>query len=378
MRDCAGCRRYPLGESGLRGANMVEEAGDPLEETLRSEALLDAVCRLPGELLSTYARLWEFETWLRMMVYVELRAGYGDDWEKHHPNEGKTGGAQSQDERLSHMPTLERLPTSYMQLRSILRTVSDEWSLFHMYLPPQEIWAAKVEEVLQVRHRIAHFRRGHLHDADRVAQLLRDLGPGFWRFCLSYNDANWWSSEDDAVIREVTSDETAYDKVQLHLRRSSRPWSRATESFDESPGGLYDVVIHASRDWRFGYESFLSGTVGVHGRVCLIHVDDAHRFVRVTVPAVIGVSAVVDTLGVCRRAAENAVTPWSGSSSLAQNLGGKLEALQEAPMPLRAWQEPWVDELAEPYGEFILGPMHMLSFMDSNHTRGRPGSFFAV
>lgn len=47
-------------------------------------------------------------------------------------------------------------------------------------------------------------------------------------------------------------------------------------------------------------------------------------------------------------------------------------------MLLRAWQEPWVDELAEPYGEFILGPMHMLSFMGSDHVRGRPGSFFGV
>ena len=81
---------------------MTEEASDPLEEILRSEALVDAACRLPGELLSTYARLWEFETWLRMMVYVELRARYGDDWKDHLPNEGNTGGAQSQDERFPH------------------------------------------------------------------------------------------------------------------------------------------------------------------------------------------------------------------------------------------------------------------------------------
>lgn len=347
---------------------MTEEASDPFEEILRSEALQDAACRLPGELLSTYARLWEFETWLRMMVYVELCARYGDDWENHLPNEGNTGGAQSQDERLSHMPTLERLATSYMQLRGILSTVSDEWSLFSPYLPPREIWAAKVEEVLQVRHRIAHFRRGHRHDAGRVAQLLRDLDPGFWRFCLSYNDADWWSSEDDAVIGEVMSHETDYDKVELHLRWSIRPWSRRTESFEGSPGGIYDAVIHATPDWQFGYQSFLAGTVGVHGRLCLIHLDDAHRFVRVTVPSVIGASAVADTLAICKRAAENAVRPWSG----------KLVTPREAPMPLRAWQAEWVDELAEPYGEFILGPMHMLSFMDSSHIRGRPGSFFAV
>ena len=67
---------------------MAEEASDPFDDILRSEALADAACRLPGELLSTYARLWEFETWLRMMVYVELRACYGDNWEKHLPKEG--------------------------------------------------------------------------------------------------------------------------------------------------------------------------------------------------------------------------------------------------------------------------------------------------
>lgn len=346
----------------------MTEASDPLEEIVRSEAIADAACRLPGERLSMYARLWEFETWLRTMVYVELRARYGDDWKDHLPNEGNTGRAQSQDEMLSHMPTLECLPTSYMQLGGILSIVVDEWSLFSPYLPPQEIWAAKVKEVLQVRHRIAHFRRGHQHDADRLAQLLRDLDPGFWRFCLSYNDADRWSSEDDAVTREVATHETAHDKVRLHLARSTRPWSRRAASFEGSPGGLYDAEIHATRDWQFGYESFLARTVGVHGRMCLIHLDDAHSSVRVTVPSVIGVSAVADTLGVCKRAAENAVKRRSGEP----------ETPGESTMPLRAWQEDWVEELAAPYGEFILGPWHMLSFMDSSHIRGRPGSFFAV
>ena len=365
-----------VGGLGLGEGNMAEDASDPVEQMLRSEALLDAACRLPGELLSTYARIWEFETWLRMMVYVELRARYGDDWEKHLANKENIGRFQGQDKRLSHMPTLERLPTSYAQLRHILSTVSNEWNLFSPYLPPEKIWTAKVEEVLQVRHRIAHFRRGHRHDTDRVAQLLRDLDPGFWQFCISYNDADWWSSEDDPVVRELAGDGKAYDKVQLHLRRSARPWSRATESFAGSPGGFYDAVIHASRDWQFAYESFLASTVGVHGRVCLMHVDDSRRSVRVTVPAVIGVAGVADVVGVCMRAAEETVTPWSGPSSLAHSPEGKPETLQE--VPLRAWQEQWVHELAEPYGEFILGPMHMLSFMDSNHIRGRLGSFFAV
>ena len=85
-----------------------------------------------------------------------------------------------------------------------------------------------------------------------------------------------------------------------------------------------------------------------------------------------------EILRVCKRAAENAVRPWSAPSSLTQHLEDKLETLREAPVPLRAWQEDWVEELAAPYGEFILGPWHMLSFMHSSHIRGRPGSFFAV
>lgn len=38
------------------------------------------VRELPGRVLDTYARLWQLETWLRRMVYVELRALKGDDW----------------------------------------------------------------------------------------------------------------------------------------------------------------------------------------------------------------------------------------------------------------------------------------------------------
>ena len=37
---------------------------------------------LPRERLWTYALLWNFEIWLRTMVYVELRAGYGDAWKR--------------------------------------------------------------------------------------------------------------------------------------------------------------------------------------------------------------------------------------------------------------------------------------------------------
>jgi len=142
---------------------------------------------LPERVLHTYSRLWQLETWLRRLVYIELRALAGDEWRL------KIRGADSPweaDKRLTHMPTTESDPLSYVQFSELRRITSDDWRLFEPFLPPKSIWEVKLEEISQIRHRIAHFRRGHHDDLQRVIQLLRDLYPGFWRFCTSYNDAH--------------------------------------------------------------------------------------------------------------------------------------------------------------------------------------------
>ena len=35
---------------------------------------------VPGEAIAFYGRWWQLETWLRDMVYVELRSRYGAGW----------------------------------------------------------------------------------------------------------------------------------------------------------------------------------------------------------------------------------------------------------------------------------------------------------
>ena len=149
------------------------------------DKLLDLADKLPPERLRTYARLWQFETWLRTMVYVEFRARYGDSWIS--PLNIRSDKPYENDKRLSHMPTRETLPISYMQLTDLLETISVNWCLFKTYLPPRDLWVAKLDEISQIRHRVAHFRFGHEDDLPRVKQLLRDLDKGFWRFCTSYN-----------------------------------------------------------------------------------------------------------------------------------------------------------------------------------------------
>jgi hypothetical protein len=37
-------------------------------------------CDVPALASAVHARWWQFETWLRSLVYVELRSAYGIDW----------------------------------------------------------------------------------------------------------------------------------------------------------------------------------------------------------------------------------------------------------------------------------------------------------
>ena len=97
-------------------------------ETPPRDLLSEMSDRVPPERLSAYSWLWQFETWLRTMVYVELRACYGDSWKTNLTNHGH--GAYRNDKKLTHMPTRESLPTSYMQLGDLLKTISSNRRLF--------------------------------------------------------------------------------------------------------------------------------------------------------------------------------------------------------------------------------------------------------
>ena len=70
------------------------------------------------------------------MVYIELRACYGDSWESQLL--GSHQGHYKGDRRFSHMPTRETTPTSYLQLSDLAGTISSNWRLFKPYLPPQK------------------------------------------------------------------------------------------------------------------------------------------------------------------------------------------------------------------------------------------------
>lgn len=87
----------------------------------------EQVPEVPVHVLNTYSRLWQLETWLRTMVYVELRALLGDDW--------ATGLSPSSisfqaDKSLSHMPTPEMNALSYAQLSKLTQLIASNWDCF--------------------------------------------------------------------------------------------------------------------------------------------------------------------------------------------------------------------------------------------------------
>lgn len=320
---------------------------------------------VPERALRLYARLWQFETWLRRMVYIELRAKLGDGWNTSF-NKNRPFDA---DKRLRHMPTPEMNALSYSQLSDLLATIEANWSCFESYFPPQELWKAKLQEISQIRHRVAHFRVGHADDYQRVLQFLRDIDKGFWRFCTSYNSrqpilpqsadpvTSHFLPLDPLPWAEVEANRWArvgfVDKskvVAVSVDTTSRPWAVHNLSPDGVPGHFYDVMLLAQDRRSFDLPRLLESTRHLHSHAAHLMLDGLAGTFRITLPSVLGASKVIAVLEEFHDLAHNAV----GRSA----------------NPLA----PDSDRLATDWPEYVLGPSDPLSFLDPD----MPCTFFGA
>jgi hypothetical protein len=332
---------------------------------------LPAVPELPRRVLATYARLWQLETWLRQITYVELRAAFGNNWQQHVV--GVPGASLTNDLRLTHMPTPEQNPISYITFGTLLKTVEDNWSLFEPYLPPQNLWKAKLEEVSQIRNRVAHFRRGHDDDLDRVLRMMRDIDQGFWKFCTSYNSGGpVLPPTKDPVTKRFNSfnqfpyvklgkrewamvgvaDPAAAFNVAINVLR--RPWrtNRATGRIAGQDGYLYDVTIVGRERRGFEYPRYLQDTERLHKNLVHICLDSFNSSVRVTIPAVLGTRLVNTTI--------QSLIDWVPNSLRRGHDSDDRSDENE--------------RLADQWPEYVLGPRNPLCFV----TADMPVSFFSV
>jgi hypothetical protein len=248
------------------------------------------------------------------MVYIELKAAFGTDWKQRVP---QPGGPLASDLRLTHMPTPEESPISYVTFGGLQEIIDSNWDLFAIYLPPQDLWGAKLVEVSQIRNRVAHFRLGNSDDLERVLRLMRDIDRGFWKFCTSYNrffsgatSFKGSCSQEVYVAQPVplckgrcqavghvgTADPTVAFNVAINVLR--RPWqaNRPTGRLSGYPGFLYDVAIAARDERSFDYAQFLEDAKRVHRELVHVCLNSSNSSVRLTIPAVLGTRAVNETI----------------------------------------------------------------------------------
>ena len=367
------------------GRGYQTEINRALRQHLQPDPLAEAAERLPSERFATYSRLWQFETWLRAMVYVELRARHGDAWHQYLqlPNSRPLENGK----KLSHMRTSDRLQTSFMQLSDLLKTVSSNWELFQPYLPPQRIWEARLLEVNQIRHRVAHFRPGHKNDLDRVEQLLKDTDKGFWTFCSSYNSDHFFlpPSKDEVLNAFLHLDPFPWTEVgERHWARVGiadphrplsvkidilrRDWlqSEPPEQIAGKHGYLYSVTIFPRRDRRIDHSRFLSFTLPIHSHICHVCLNHAPCSVRVTLPAVLAKTALIEIVERLVQAAQDALRPERVHRHFQANLQSGVDPTERERIS--------ADRLADEWPEYVIGPSNPLTFLCPD----MPCSFFGV
>lgn len=328
---------------------------------------LFGISELSPDVLTTYAHLWQFETWLRRLVYVQLRALDGAEWEAKIKAE-KAVGPKRNDKRMTHMPTPEDDVLSFIQLSELQRVITDHWSLFEAYLPPKTIWEAKLEEVVAIRHRIAHFRSLHQDDLPRVKQFLRDIDQGFWRFCTSYNNSHpvlpqmndpvvahflpfdlfaWSEIDDNQWARNGHADPSERFTMTVEILRM--PWATWSEPIAGQRGFLYDVSITARGARHYDYRRLLHWTKVQHPYAVHLCLGGGATNFRVTLPAILGAPQLIRIIEVFYECAQNCLQPGSDRPSATA-----LEAM------------------ANEFPEYVLGPQNPLTFLSPD----MPCTFF--
>ncbi|EJL93238.1 Swt1 family HEPN domain-containing protein [Pantoea sp. GM01] len=314
-----------------------------------------------------YARLWQFEKWLREMVYVELKSKKGRNWF----NLNKIKNTYETDKAFTHIPTTNNNPLSFITFPDLLKLIDKDWDLFSEYLPPQNIWKIKIDEIIHIRNRVAHFRNGHRDDVDRLLQLMKDIDKGFWRFCTDYNDIHpILPPERDAVANKyVHLDPFAYKEISdnqwarlgtaprglkyiLSVNSSRRRWSEKSAEIADTPGHIYDVIINLRDNWFFNYPKALKELDEFKDKLIHVCMDSLSKEIRVTIPAVIGTDEVCSIIDRMIEIAVNSLTLCHSTD----DARGKVQ------------------KISEDWPEHVLGPDNPLTYLGPD----MPCDFFNI
>ena len=321
--------------------------------------------------------MFQLETWLREMVYLELKAHFGCEWwtkADQALKRGKTRGIPGEkslkaDKKYPHMSTPENDPLWYLAFDSLLKIIFDRklWVRFEVYLTNKKLLRAKFDEIKPIRHRIAHFRSLHTRDLARLEALMSALDQGFWRFCTSYNRKFYFSSNfrKDPIHRHLTMQNI--DAQLFYSVRKSAKIRRGSMILPRK-GRVYDVIFPTHHRQRFlDYADILAATKSLHRNVVHIMLDGFQQILRVTFPAVEDPDILNQVIETFCDACGNyySLSPIYTSDK-------RLRSRRTGPRAEVDKRNALFEEIASEWPHYVLPPSHPFTFLGPD----MPCSFF--
>jgi Swt1-like HEPN len=225
------------------------------ERTMTDSLSKATAVGVPNSALEVYARWWQLETYLREVVYTELRCAYGRAWVEHL---GDGAPIRAERDRVNaYMASADADELlGYADVTALLRVIDAHWHLFEAILLPRTRWLGLCDELIAIRNRNAHCRRPHPDDRARLEQALRNLEPGAREFYRSYCRArpipknskdplarSWIGERHQAASRLIEHCRRKYG-TQFRLEYSLRPWGGRepdTNHLSMTPGLLWQA-----------------------------------------------------------------------------------------------------------------------------------------
>lgn len=241
---------------------MTTSEGDELRIQQAQRALHSAwKSHVPPEASALHARWWQLENWLRELVYVEMRAKYGEHWSRQLTPIAEKRASRDASEA-GYMPTADAHHLlAYLDLTPFLELIEQEWDILGHALLPERTWAGRMDELRVIRNRISHCRRPHPDDLGRVEQTLRDLEKGAFEAVAAFNRErspardlkdhvvdSWIRGSHIGAARLIEHCERQYD-IHFRLRYTIRPWANPPKQSDPI-SGQKGLIWHGH--WIFG------------------------------------------------------------------------------------------------------------------------------
>ncbi|PBC45341.1 hypothetical protein [Rhodococcus sp. ACPA1] len=216
-------------------------------------ALRSAVrAQTPARSVAVFGRWWQLESWLRELLYLELRAKLGTSWTSALSPEAASrlgvhrtrGGAD------------EANPLAHLHYEDLVQVINEHWDVMSYALPERRSWDGQQHELEQIRGRLGYLHHPHPDDLGRLEQTLRDLEHGAFVAVDSYT-TRWrpkpekhkdvvtqdWIARQHVDAQRLLSEYVDRDYGTLLIQASRRPWKRVPVKLANAPGMLWHAEL---------------------------------------------------------------------------------------------------------------------------------------